>query len=337
MTPSILKHIVIEGPQHLGDLSAAKRLLPENHQIKSQLQNSSFRILIAKNQSRTLIIGAIAIDMAGSMIEQPERNRSEVTTAKIAYIHVKKAWRKLQIGAALMRAAEELCRNEGASRISMLFKSTNHAANALTSLKKGWSNGELLCGYTFSSKQAMGPILDDLETLVRRSKGRSNGVRVKPLLNCDPEELIGASQANEIPEWAKLNQDKLASSAQDYSRIVYRDNRIIGWLITYPLGSETLDYRILWTEQPHRKTGATLSALIEIIRQAHFQDQKDGHNKANDKGSPWPIGFFLVNSENQAMVNFANRRLDRAKQDKSTLIFKEKQLILKPVQKKEAN
>lgn len=337
MTPSILKHIVIERPQHSGDLSAAKRLLPENYQIKSQQQNSSFRILIAKNQSRTLSIGAIAIDMAGSVIEHPERNRSEVTTAKIAYIRVKKTWRKLQIGDALMRAAEELCRNEGASRISMLFKSTNHAANALTSFKKGWSNGGLLYGYTFSSKQAMGPVLDDLETLDRRSKGRSNGVRVMPLLNCDREELIGASQANEIPEWATLNQDKLVSSAQDYSRVVYRDNRVIGWLITYPLGSETLDYRILWTEHAHRKTGATLSALIEIIRKAHFQDQKDGHNKANDKGTPWPKGFFLVNGENQAMANFAERRLDRAKQEKSKLIFKEKQLILKPVQKSEAN
>ena len=333
----MLKHIVIESPQHTGDLSAAKRLLPESHLIQSQQLNTSIRILIAKNQSRTLIIGAIAIDMAGSMGEQPERNRSEVTTAKIAYVCVKKAWRKLQIGDALMRAAEEFCRNEGASRISMLFDNTNHAANALTSLKKGWSNDELVYGYTFSSKQAMGPILDDLETLDRRSKGRSTGVRVTPLLNSDREELIRASQDNEIPEWAKLNQDKLASSAQDYSRVVYRDNQIIGWLITYPLGSETLDYRIVWTEQAHRKTGATLSALIEIIRKAHFQDQKDGQNKANDKGIPWPKGFFLVNSENQAMANFADRRLDRAKQDKSKLIFKEKQLILNTAQKSEAN
>ena len=149
-----------------------------------------------------------------------------------------------------------------------------------------------------------------------------------PLMNCDRNQLIDASHGNEIPEWGQLNHHKLVSSAKDFSRGVYQDNRVIGWLITYPLGRETLDYRILWTDQTHRNTGATLSALIEIIRKAHFQDQKDCQNDANDLGFPWRQGFFLVNGENKAMTNFVNKRLDSAKPHKSELIFKEKQLSL---------
>ena len=175
----------------------------------------------------------------------------------------------------------------------------------------------------------MGPVLDDLEKLNRFSIRRTDGVTVQPLRNCDQDELIGASKANAIPEWAQLNKYKLALSARDYSRVVYRDNRVIGWLITYPLGRETLDYRILWTDQAHRNTGATLSGLIEIIRDAHFQDQTDCQNDANDLGFPWRQGFFLVNGENKAMTNFVNKRLDSAKPDRSELIFKEKQLIQK--------
>ncbi len=336
MTQSILESIVIESPQDSGDFRKLEKLLPESYLIQSQQQNTSTRILIAKNQFRALILGAIVAELGEGHNDHPETSPRQAKRAKIAYVHVKKTWRKLQIGNALMRAAEEMCGNEGVSQISMLFNSTNHAAHALTSLKKGWSNGELIYGFTFSSKQSMGPVLDDLEKLDRRSIDRSTGVTVLPLRSCDRDTLIHASQANEIPEWAQLNQHKLESSSQDYSRVVYRDNLVIGWLITYPLGQETLDYRILWTEHAHRKTGATLSALIEIIREAHFQDQKNCHNEASDLGIPWQKGFFLVHSDNQAMTNFANKRLESAKQDKSQLIFKEKKLSLKPAQKSEA-
>ena len=236
-----------------------------------------------------------------------------------------------------MKAAEELCCKEGGSRISMLLDVSNHAAHALTSLQKGWSNCELVYAYTFSSKQAMGPVLDDLEKLDRRSFCRSTGVTMQPLRNCDRDALIDASHTNEIPEWGQLDHHEIVSSAQDFSHVVYQDNRVIGWLITYPLGGETLDYRILWTDQAHRNKGATLSALIEIIRKAHFQDQKDGQNVANDLGFPWKKGFFLVNGENKAMINFANKRLDSAKQNKSQLIFKEKKLSLKPGPKSEVH
>ena len=140
MAQSILKNIVIENLQDLGDLSAIKNLLPESHLIQSQQQNTSTRISIAKNQSRTLILGAIAIEIVGSIDDESVSNPSDGKTAKIAYVQVKKTWRKLRIGNALMKAAEELCCKEGGSRISMLLDVSNHAAHALTSLQKGWSN-----------------------------------------------------------------------------------------------------------------------------------------------------------------------------------------------------
>ena len=325
MTQSIPENIVIEKPQNAEDLNSTQNLLPESYLIENH-KNPSMNILIAKNQSRTMTLGAIAIEMSDSTRDRSNHTPYEAKTAKIAYVQVKKIWRKLRIGNALMKAAEELCCNEGCSKISMLFDSKNHAAHALTSLKKGWSNGELVYGYTFSSKKSMGQALHDLEKLSRLSFRRCTGVTVQPLMHCDRNQLIDASHDNKIPEWGQLNHHKLELSAVDFSRVVFQDDRVIGWLITYPLGRRTLDYRILWTEQAHRNTGASLSALIEVIRKAHFQEQKNIHNNANDLGFPWPQGFFLVNGENKAMTNFINKRLDSAIPDRSELTFKEKQL-----------
>ena len=326
MAESILNKIIIESPEEPVDFKKLEKLLPQIYLTQNRQKNSSIHILTAKNQSKTLILGGIAIEIFDSTNYHSTSSPCVMKTAKISYIHVKKTWRKLQIGNALMKAAEELCGNEGGSRISILFDRSDHAAHALTSQKRGWSEGELVNGYTFSSKQSMGPVLDDLERLNRLSIKRTDGVTVQPLGHCDEDELILASQADAIPEWAQLNKYKLALSARDYSRVVYRDNRIIGWLITYPLGPETLDYRILWTDQAQRNTGATLAGLIEIIRDAHFQDPEKSQNETNDFGIPWRKGFFLVHRDNRAMSNFANKRLEGAKPIKSELIFKEKQL-----------
>jgi len=279
-----------------------------------QTEQTRNNILVARNQQQTKVLGVLIAE------------ECQKQTVKITYIYVKPMWRRLSIGSALIQRLEKECQAKGITTITATFDRENQAMNALTQSHKGWSDGELIYRYTFSSKQAMRPVLDDLEKLNRRSLSRSTAVTVQPLVNCDRNALIHASTSNEIPEWGQLNNHKLVSSAKDFSRVVYQDNRVIGWLITYPLGRETLDYRTLWTDQTHRNTGASLSALIEVIRKAHFQDQKDCQNDANDLGFPWPQGFFLVNSENKAMTNFVNKRLDSATPDRSELIFKEKQL-----------
>ena len=129
---------------------------------------------------------------------------------------------------------------------------------------------------------------------------------------------------NHVPQWAQLNATNLSTAIDELSRVFVHNNQIIGWLVTFPLPGETLDYRILWVNDDHRKTGLAIRALTAIIRQAHFQNNVETGKPANDCGKPWLKGFFIMHSQNQAMVNFANKRLAPGTSQRSTLIYREK-------------
>ena len=153
---------------------------------------------------------------------------------------------------------------------------------------------------------------------------RSQQTEIRALCECNPQDIIHASEMNHVPQWAKLNASNLSTAIDDLSRVFVHNNQIVGWLITFPLLDKTLDYRILWVNDDHRKTGLAIRALTAIIRQAHFQDNVKTATSANDCGKPWPKGFFIMHSQNQAMVNFANKRLVPGTNQQSTLIYREK-------------
>ena len=153
---------------------------------------------------------------------------------------------------------------------------------------------------------------------------RSQQTEIRALCECNRQDIIDASEMNHVPQWAKLNASNLSTAIDDLSRVFVHNNQIVGWLITFPLLDKTLDYRILWVNDDHRKTGLAIRALTAIIRQAQFQDNVKTATSANDCGKPWPKGFFIMHSQNQAMVNFANKRLVPGTNQQSTLIYREK-------------
>ena len=230
-------------------------------------------------------------------------------------------WRRLSIGNALIQRLEQECQVRGITTIKATFGRDNEAMNALTQSHKGWSDGERLNAYTFKSRAAMEPILQRLETPMNH---RIQQTRIRPLCECNPQDIIHASEMNHVPQWAKLNATSLSIAVGQLSRVFVHNNQIIGWLITFPLLDETLDYRILWVNDDHRKTGLAIRALTAIIRQAHFQDNVETATPANDLGNPWPKSFFIMHSQNQAMINFANKRLAPGTNQRSTLIYREK-------------
>ena len=270
-------------------------------------------VLIARNQQQTKSLGLLIAEY---------RQR---TTFEITYIHVKRMWRGRSIGRALLQQLERDCKDKGYTTITATFDPKNHAINALTKSQVGWSAGEQLNAYTFSSRSAMEPVLKKLEQTVRYRKHQT---RIKPLSECDPQDILEVSGTDHIPEWARLNRYILSEANKEFSRIFIKDDHIIGWLITFPLANETLDYRILWVDGKHRKTGVAIRALAEIIRQAHFQesDAMTHSSTNNDQGIPWPKGFFVVHAGNEAMNNFAAKRLTQGTSQQSQLIYREKRI-----------
>ena len=281
--------------------------------IKTTEQVKQRYVLIARNQQQTKSLGVLIAE------------DSQRTTIKITYIHVKRMWRRRSIGHALLQRLEGDCKDKGFTTITATFDQQNHAMNALTTSRLGWSAGEQLNAYTFSSRSAMEPVLRKLEQTVRFRKHQT---RIKPLSECDPQDILQVSGTDHIPEWARLNRYNLSEANKEFSRIFIKDDQISGWLITFPLANETLDYRILWIGGKHRKTGVAIRALAEIIRQAHFQetDAMTHSNTNNDRGTPWPKGFFVMHAGNEAMNNFAAKRLAQGTSQQSQLIYREKRI-----------
>ena len=171
----------------------------------------------------------------------------------------------------------------------------------------------------------MEPVLRKLEQTVHHLKHQT---RIKPLSECNPQDILEVSDTDHIPEWAQLNRYNLSEANKEFSRLFIKDDQIIGWLITFPLANETLDYRILWVDGKHRKTGVAIRALAEIIRQAHFQgsDTMATSSTNNDNGIPWSKGFFVVHAGNEAMNHFAAKRLAQGTSQQSQLIYREKRI-----------
>ena len=270
-------------------------------------------VLIARNQQQTKSLGLLIAEY------------SQRTTIKLTYIHVKTMWRRLSIGHALLERLEQDCRTKGIATITATLDPKNQAINALTKSRKGWSAGEQLNAYTFSSRSAMEPVLRKLEQTVHHLKHQT---RIKALSECNPQDILEVSDTDHIPEWAQLNRYNLSEAIKEFSRLFIKDDQIIGWLITFPLANETLDYRILWVDGKHRKTGVAITALAEIIRHAHFQgsDTMATTSTNNDQGIPWPKGFFVVHAGNEAMKHFAAKRLAQGTSQQSQLIYREKHI-----------
>ena len=276
-----------------------------------QTEQTRDNILVARNQQQTKVLGVLIAE------------ECQKQTLKITYIYVKPMWRRLSIGNALIQRLEQDCQVKGITTITATFDRENQAMNALSQSHNGWSDGERLNAYTFKSRAAMEPILQRLETPMNH---RTQQTEIRALSKCNPQAIIHASELNHVPQWAQLNATNLSMAIGDLSRVIFHNNQIIGWLITFPLLDETLDYRILWLKDDHRKTGIAIRALTAIIRQAHFQDNVKTATPSNDHGNPWPKGFFIMHSQNQAMINFTNKRLAPGTNQRSMLIYREKSI-----------
>ena len=141
--------------------------------------------------------------------------------------------------------------------------------------------------YTFSSRLAMEPILQQLEQKTRHHTRRLE-------IRLSQNAISKTSSSFQRRACAHLGATEHNQSPRSHTRlssVLFQNDRIIGWLLTFPLLDETLDYRILWIDSAHRKTGLAITALSQIIRKAHFQDNLGAATMSNDLGNPWLKDF----------------------------------------------
>ena len=170
-------------------------------------------ILVAKNQQQTKALGILIAE------------KTQQQTLKITYIYVKPIWRRLSIGSALIHQLEQACKSEGVTTITVIFDRQNYAMNGLTQSRQGWSDGEPLNSYTFSSRLAMEPVLQQLE---QKTRHHMRHLETRLLSECDEQTIIQASSAKHVPTWAQLNTINLREAVHNLSIVLLHNDRIIG-------------------------------------------------------------------------------------------------------------
>ena len=320
MTKTILKNnLIIEELQSERDRQEIEGQFPCLKPFKISRNTPRTRVLAAKNKMKTMTLGV-------AVMQIPPGSNQTNKGATISCIYVKKNWRRLGIGTALLKEAENICISKGVNKLAIIYNTENNAVESLIHRSNGWQITEALTGFLFESKEKVRPTVASLNKAI---KSRTIGFSIRPLLDCDHDELVQASRADGTPKWAQLDRDTIDRAEQEYSRVIYKDECIIGWVITVAVDQETLDYHILWTTNTHRDSGSKLTAikaLTEIIGAAHFSSEPDDRQKADDSGSPWKKGFFISRTDNVMMNNFASKRLTGSASQQSRLNQGEKWL-----------
>ena len=320
MTKTILKNnLIIEELQSKRDRQEIEGQFPCLKPFKISRNTPRTRVLAAKNKMKTTTLGV-------AIIQIPPGSNQTNKGATISCIYVKKAWRRLGIGTALLKEAEKTCIRERVNKLTIIYNTENNAVESLIHRSNGWQINEGLTGFLFESKEKVWPTVASLNKAIKRG---TIGFSIRSLLDCDHDALIQASGADGTPKWAQLDRHQIDRAEQEYSRVIYKDECIIGWLITIAVDQETLDYHILWTTKTHRNSASKLTAikaLTEIIGAAHFSSEPDDRQNGDDSGSPWKKGFFISRTDNAMMNNFASKRLTGSASHQNRLNLGEKWL-----------
>jgi len=315
--PNLENNLIIEELQNERDRQEIEERFPCLKPFKISTNKPGTKVLTAKNKKKTMTLGVAVLQI---WFSSNQKNKE----AAMSCIYVKKDWRRLGIGTALLKEAENICISKGVNKLAIIYNTENNAVESLIHRSNGWQIKETLTGYLFESKQKVWPII---ESLKKATRSRTIGFSIRPLLDCDHDALIQASGADGTPKWAQLDRHQIDRAEQEYSRVIYKGECIIGWVITVAVDQETLDYHILWTTNTHRDSGSKLTAikaLTEIIGAAHFSSEPVDRQKGDDSGSPWKKGFFISRTDNAMINNFARKRLTGSASQQNRLNLGEK-------------
>ena len=199
----------------------------------------------------------------------------------ILSVVVAKPFRHQGLGRALLTHAEHWARTHQLSGLHLpvpLQANFTDALQRLSSTDHGWiaTPGKVVVGLSISS--AVEALLQRMENVVGR-QARDALWKMAPFPEYQTAELQQriaiASQSQLAAPWDPDDDDYQWQPAARYSRLLWHQGEIIGWLITHFVSPDCLRYAKFWVDPGWERSGAPLAMLASVMRSAHFSGEAD--------------------------------------------------------------
>ena len=199
---------------------------------------------------------------------------------------VAKPFRNQGVGSALMSQATNWAKSHQLEGIHLqipLRSSSTEPMQRLTATQQGWtaSTGKVVVGLSISS--SVETLLERMENVVKR-QARHASWQMTPFPEQQTEKLkeriVLANNEGIAAPWDPDDEDYQWEPASQYSRLLWSQGEIIGWLITHFVSNDCLRYAKFWVDPGWERSGAPLAMLASVMRSAHFSTD----TKAIEKG-----------------------------------------------------
>ena len=199
----------------------------------------------------------------------------------ILSVVVAKPFRHQGLGRTLLSHAEHWARTHQLSGLRLpvpLQTKFTDVVRRLASTDHGWTAtpGKVVVGLSISS--AVEDLLQRLENVVSR-QARHASWQMVPFPEQQTAELQQrialASQSQLAAPWDSEDEDCQWQPAVQYSRLLFHEGEVIGWLITHFVSPDCLRYAKFWVDPGWEHSGAPLAMLASVMRSAHFSGGPD--------------------------------------------------------------
>jgi len=263
-----------------------------------RLQNEPVGLLVATielwSESDRGLPGAearrLALDVVSLAVREPFRRRGIATSL----LNTASAWAQQQRMAVILTTMP-------------LERPGTAAIERLTATKGGWEDRPGIILATMTSPSKVEPLLRRFQRIGQRYR-----IQMGYHIGAYPSELTPALKQRvedaSIPAWAQLTNPSEgvfgdAPLDRKYSRLLWRADKVIGWLVCHRPQPDLLRYTTGWVDKPWQRRGGFFVLLADVIKAAHFQTGPpsvvggDGPHQIQ-QGTPIARGCFGFKVEN---------------------------------------
>lgn len=247
------------------------------------------------------------------------RLQSQRFALEVMSVAVRQPFRRRGLATSLLDAASVWTQQKGLSAILItmpLHQPGTSAIDRLTTSRNGWEDKPGIILATLASCLKVEPLLRRFQRIARRYQIRV-GYRITPY----PNELIPALKQRvedpSLPGWAQPADPSTgvfgdAPLDRCHSRLLWRDEKLIGWLVCHRPQQDLLRYTIGWVDAPWQRRGGLFVLLADVIEAAHFQGRPrsntpDHGADQTQQGMPIARGCFGFKAENYLMLELCTK------------------------------
>ena len=289
-------------------------LAPKRHLVAGAVMAWGVRL---KNEPAGLLLATVGLWSEadkGLPARAPQKFALEVMSLAVG-----RPFRRRGIATCLLDAASTWTERQGLAAILItmpLHRPSTAAMERLTASIGGWEDKPGIILATLTSPQKMEPLLRRFQRIAQRHQARMR-YQISPY----PSELSPALRRrvedSSLPGWAQP-VDPAADGFGDapldrsYSRLLWRADELIGWLVCHRPQQDLLRYTIGWVDEAWRERGGLFVLLADVIAEAHFQcrSRSDAHDHGAiqaQQGAPIARGCFGFQAANYRMLELSEK------------------------------